>query len=118
MRRIVIARLSLLPVLFFVAVAWAGGYTGPGGNLRIDTVAAALKAADDTPLVLTGYIVRRIRSEYYEFRDETGTIRVEIDDKDWPQQPVSENTRVRLIGEVERGWFSREIDVDAVMLAP
>jgi len=74
-----------------------------------------MKAADDTPAVLTGYITQRLRKEHYEFKDDSGIIQVEIDNDEWPAQAVSETTQVRLYGEVEhkkRG--EREIDVDRV----
>jgi len=91
------------------------GYTGPGAVVRVTTVAEAMKAADDTPAVLTGYITQRLRKKHYEFKDDSGTIQVEIDNDEWPAQPISETTQVRLYGEVEhkkRG--GREIDVDRV----
>jgi len=91
------------------------GYTGPGATSTVTTVAAALKAADDTPAVLTGYITQRLRKKHYEFKDDSGTIQVEIDNDEWPAQPISETTQVRLYGEVEhKKWGGREIDVDRV----
>ena len=82
----------------------------------VTTVAAALEAADDTHVVLEGQIVKRLQDELYEFKDGTGTIQVEIDDEDWPGQSVSENAKVRLTGEVDKDFNSREIDVDRVEL--
>ncbi|KXU38650.1 hypothetical protein AXE65_12645 [Ventosimonas gracilis] len=93
----------------------ASGYTGPSAPGSVTTVAEAMKAADDTPAVLTGYITQRLRKEHYEFKDDSGIIQVEIDNDEWPAQAVSETTQVRLYGEVEhkkRG--EREIDVDRV----
>jgi len=91
------------------------GYTGPGAASTVTTVAAALKAANDTPAVLTGYITQRLRKKHYEFKDDSGTIQVEIDNDEWPAQPISETTQVRLYGEVEhKKWGGREIDVDRV----
>jgi len=92
----------------------ARGYVGPGAANIATTAAAALQAADDTPAVLQGNIVRRIKKERYEFQDATGTVQVEIDDDDWPPQPVSEKTVVKLTGEVDRNWRGVEVDVDFV----
>jgi uncharacterized protein (TIGR00156 family) len=106
--------LVLLLVPLLSAAALAEGYTGPGAVTQVSTVAAALDAADDTPVVLQGQIVKRVQDERYEFKDATGTLQVEIDNEDWPAQAISEQARVKLTGEVDRDLASREIDVDSV----
>ncbi|TBU96549.1 YgiW/YdeI family stress tolerance OB fold protein [Stutzerimonas kirkiae] len=103
--------LLLAPLLSLNALA--AGYTGPGSQL-IDTVGAALEAGDESAVVLQGRIVKRVKDEKYDFTDATGTIRVEIDDEDWPAVAINENTVVRLSGEVDRDLFGREIDVDRI----
>ena len=113
MKRTALA-LMVLPLLS--SAAFATGYTGPGATPQVTTVTAALEAADDTHVVLEGQIVKRLQDELYEFKDATGTIQVEIDDEDWPGQKVSETAKVRLTGEVDKDFNSREIDVDLVEL--
>jgi uncharacterized protein (TIGR00156 family) len=108
--------LALLLAPLFSTAALATGYTGPGATAQVTSVAAALKAADDTPVVLQGQIVKRLQDELYEFKDASGTINVEIDDEDWPAQAISENVTVRLTGEVDHALTSREIDVDSLEL--
>lgn len=107
--------LLLAPLLSSAAFA-AGGYAGPGATAQITTVAAAQEAADDTPVVLTGQIVKKVSGDKYEFKDATGSIQVEIDDDDWPPQAIGASDKVRLTGEVERDLIGREIDVDIVEL--
>lgn len=108
--------LALLIAPLFSAAVLAEGYTGPGAVTRVSTVAAALDAADNTPVVLQGQIVKRLPDELYEFKDASGTIHVEIDDEDWPPQAISETARVKLTGEVDRDLMNREIDVELVEL--
>lgn len=108
--------LALLLAPLFSAAALATGYTGPGATTQISTVAAALDAADDTPVVLQGQIVKRLQDELYEFKDASGTINVEIDDEHWPAQAISETATVKLSGEVDRDLMSREIDVEYLEL--
>lgn len=105
--------LALLLAPLFSTAALATGYVGPGAA-AIENVAAAHKAADDTPVVLQGHIMQRLKGEKYEFRDDTGSINVEIDDEDWPAVAINEKTRVKLSGEVDRGLMEREVDVDFV----
>ncbi|CDF86884.1 hypothetical protein PKB_5574 [Pseudomonas knackmussii B13] len=102
--------------------AFAAGYTGPNGEAakpapttQVTTVKAAKEAADDTPAVLEGTIIKRLHGEHYEFKDATGSMQVEIDHEDWPQGvDVSEKTKVRLTGEVDHERKGVEIDVDRV----
>ncbi|ERI53567.1 stress-induced protein YgiW [Pseudomonas sp. EGD-AK9] len=108
--------LALLVLPLLSSAAFATGYTGPGATPQVTSVSAALQAADDTQVVLEGQIVKRLQDELYEFKDASGTIQVEIDDEDWPNQTVSETAKVRLTGEVDKDFNSREIDVDRVEL--
>lgn len=105
---------ALLGCALMTNAAIAGGYSGPGAATRVTTVAAALSAADDTPAVLQGHILRHHGNERYAFSDASGEILAEIDDDEWPARVIDAQTRVRLIGEVERGLFKRTLDVDRV----
>ena len=108
--------LALILVPLFSTAALAGSYTGPGAQ-PVSTVAAANDAADDTPVVLQGFVTKKINNDdKYEFKDDTGTITVEIDDEDLPQTPFNEKTKVKLTGEVEKHLMSREVDVVVVEL--
>ncbi|WP_409261372.1 YgiW/YdeI family stress tolerance OB fold protein [Pseudomonas putida] len=105
--------LALILAPLFSTAALAAGYTGPGA-LSVTTVAAAHDAADDTPVVLQGYVTKINNDDKYEFKDNTGTITVEIDDEDLPPTPFNDKTKVKLTGEVEKHLMSREVDVDIV----
>lgn len=109
--------LALLLAPLFSSAALAAGYSGPGAQ-QINSVAAALEAADETSVVLEGRLLRQIRGEHYEFADVSGKVEVEIDHEDMPAQAIDQNSRVRLIGEVDRELFKRNIDVERVELLP
>ena len=107
-----------------MSTAAFAAYTGPnagqveaGAAQQVETVKAALAAADDAPVVLEGQITKRIEKDDYEFTDATGTVRVEIDHDKWPAGvEVSDKQRVRLIGEVDRDSKGVEIDVDRIQV--
>ncbi len=106
--------LACLAFSLTAATAWAQ-YAGPGAAPQVRSVAEALKAADDTPVVIEGRILRQVGKEKYLFSDGKAEIRVEIDAKHFPTVRVDENTRLRLRGEVEKDFLeSPEIDVDHV----
>ncbi|MBD9633049.1 NirD/YgiW/YdeI family stress tolerance protein [Pseudomonas sp. LABIM340] len=120
-------KLTHLPLIaaagLFSTITLAAGYTGPGSDAKpaaaaaqVTTVKQAQSAHDDTPVVLEGVITKRIGGEHYEFKDATGSIEVEIDNDDWPAgAAVSENTKVRLTGEVDHHKLkATDIDVDRV----
>ncbi len=94
------------------AVNTKGGFVG--GNETIVTVKQVNEMRDDVPVVVQGHIVQRMGHEKYLFEDATGSITVEIDDDEWRGQTIMPTDSVKLYGEVDRGIFKTEIDVDRV----
>lgn len=78
------------------------------------TVAQAIKAKDETAVTLTGKITRHIKSDYYEFKDSTGTINVEIDDLATPSQ-LKPGTKVCIMGEVDTHRY-KPTDIDVAKI--
>lgn len=89
-----------------------GGFTGPAPALS--SVIQAKGMRDDAWVVLEGNIIRQVGHELYEFRDNSGTVYVEIDDKYWMGQSVSPADKVRIEGEVDRDWDGMNIDVKTI----
>lgn len=95
--------------------ASVAGYTGPGSQPAIRTIAQALQGADDARFVLEGQLLRKLGHERYEFADASGKGEVEIDDKRLPGVNFDHTTRVRLSGEIDKEWYGkREIEVKRV----
>lgn len=91
-------------------------YNGPGANNHVKTAAQARDAKDDTPVELTGHLVKRLGDEKYLFRDMTGDVEVEIDDALWRDIEVSSDTTVTLRGAVDDEWQGIEIEIDSIDL--
>lgn len=94
-------------------------YQGPaeqGGasNAYAKTTVKEIQAdpKDDAKVTLEGKLLKKTGDETYTFSDGTGEIAVEIDDEDFPNQPVNENTTVRIEGEVDT-HLVKDVDVDA-----
>lgn len=94
--------------------AYAGGFQGPG--LSTVTVADAVKMSDDTPVVLEGKIEKSLGKEKYLFKDNSGSVTIEIDNEDWRGQTVTPADTIVIKGEVDKDFFKTEIDVDVVEL--
>lgn len=84
------------------APAQAGGFQGPGAKAAVDTVAKALKAADESPVVLEGRILSAgPEHEEYVFQDKSGKIVIEIDDDLFHGRTVTPENVIRIWGEVD-----------------
>lgn len=96
----------------FVSMTANAQFRGPSGQSGVTTVAAAQDARLGSYVTLKGNIVSHLRGEYYKFRDATGEIRVEVSRGIWRGREVTPTTSVRIMGEVDRGWSGRYIDVE------
>lgn len=94
-----------------------GGFQGPTSGTGVDTVAKALKARDDAPVVLTGNILSRMAGsdDKYMFRDATGDILVEIDHEVFAGRNVTPANTVRLSGEVDNDLL-KPIKIDVKVM--
>lgn len=86
-----------------------GGFKDSAHSLS--SVAQVKKLRDDTWVVLEGNIVKQVGHELYEFRDQSGTINVDIDDQHWMGQTLSPQDKVRIEGEIDKSINIIEIDV-------
>ena len=84
-------------------------------NETILTVEQVEDLRDDTFVILEGNIVKSLGDEKYLFKDSTGTIEVEIDDEGWGGQSVGPKDVIKIYGDVDRGIFETEIDVDRIV---
>ncbi|MBV7406923.1 YgiW/YdeI family stress tolerance OB fold protein [Enterobacter sp. ENT03] len=94
------------------APAQNGGFAGPSGTKT--TAEKAKSLSDDAWVTLTGKIEQRTGGDNYLFRDESGTIDVEIDDKRWNGQTVTPQDTVEIQGKVDKDWNSAEIEVKKI----
>lgn len=110
-----IAALALPVAVFAQTQAAPSAAPTPAVSVpALSTVAAALKAKDDTKVVLEGQIVRKIDDKYFEFKDATGMMKVDIDKKHMPAKGFEPNAKVRLTGEVGIKKSGVEMEVKKV----
>jgi uncharacterized protein (TIGR00156 family) len=88
-----------------------GGFTG---TTALSTVKDVQTMQDDQWVMLEGFIDQRIDHDKYIFRDNTGTLNVEIDGKRWQGQSVSPKDKIRIEGKIDKDWNSVEVDVKSV----
>ncbi|TBL30287.1 NirD/YgiW/YdeI family stress tolerance protein, partial [Klebsiella oxytoca] len=73
-----------------------------GPSISETTVAKAKTLSDDTWVILTGKITKKIGDELYVFEDTTGAINVEIDQKRWRGQTVTPENTVKIEGKIDK----------------
>lgn len=114
-------KILVLTSLFAISTAAFAGFNdnNQGGGFhsssagKINTVAQALKAADDTMVTLTGKITGRVGNDddEFNFQDQTGSIRIDVDDSAWRGQDVSERDTITIQGKVDRDLGRVNVDV-------
>ena len=121
-----IAMMASAPVF-----AAEGGFSGPsatqtqtqnqtrqGGfvdkNATPTTAAKAKDLKDDSWVTLRGNITERLSDDRYLFRDASGTVNVEIDQKRWNGQNVTPQDQVEIQGKVDKDWNEFEIEVKQI----
>jgi uncharacterized protein (TIGR00156 family) len=99
----------MLCVSAAIAASAMAQFTGPSASGRPSTVAEARDVRLGSYVTLTGNVVNHQRSDYFTFRDDTGEMRVEISAGVWGGRKVGPDTKVRLMGEVDRGPAGRYV---------
>ncbi|NWK78468.1 YgiW/YdeI family stress tolerance OB fold protein [Aquitalea sp. LB_tupeE] len=106
--------LSMLSIAALLPLSAHAEFIGDGSTPAITTVAKALQAADDSRVMLEGNIVRQIDHKHYEFKDASGSAKVEIDSKYLPAEKFTAQSKVRLQGKVDKEFTGSKIDVKQV----
>jgi uncharacterized protein (TIGR00156 family) len=110
---------SLVLILTASAVAQ---FVGPSSQLPVSTVSQVLKDAGsldrrDVHVALRGKIVSYLHGDYYYFKDNTGTLLIELEPEDMPRQPFDDKTPLMIYGEVDAEWFEKtKLDVSRVVI--
>lgn len=105
--------LMLVGISTSIVVAAHGGFKDSVAPKKA-TVAEILKMNNNSYISVQGNIVKRISDDKYSFKDNTGTITVEIDDDKWGGVNAGTQDKLELIGEVEKKYNTTELDVDSV----
>ena len=96
---------SIIIVLFVLSfnMNLNAGFVGKGNSTKINTVVKVKYAEDGQLIILTGHIVEKIGDQSYLFKDDTGEIKVQIDNYLWGNIEVKSDTLIRIYGELGNG---------------
>jgi uncharacterized protein (TIGR00156 family) len=117
LRRIIMKTIKLFVslVVFMFAVNAYAGYQGPVSDSKISLIKdLETKSYDDMVVLLEGYIIMKISRDDYIFSDGTGEIKVDIDERDFPIDVVTPQTKVRIHGKLDKNLVGLELDAKRV----
>jgi len=107
-------RIATVLFLTLLASTAAAQFTGPSAAGGPSTVKQVNQARVGSYVTVTGHIVAHQRQNFFTFRDDTGEIRVEIENSVWRNRQIAPETQVRLLGEVDRGVSGRYLWVKSL----
>ena len=97
-----------LPALLFCShVVWS--------EHKLQWLGLQLSALTDTGNIKHTQIDKTLSKGKYQFSDNTGVIVLDIDDEVMGNMQILSEDIVEIHGEVDKGWFSTEIDVEEIM---
>ena len=114
-----------LALAYLSQSAFAEGFTKstPAKNLAsyqtLSTVKAAKQEADGNTVVLEGHISDRahtVNPEEFWFQDDTGGIKIEINQNIWRGQEVKKKKKIRILGEVDHNDFNNSVEIEVKQL--
>ena len=124
MNRKMMSVLALLAIICGVSTVWAhggfaehhGGFVGPQAEPKSVTVEEAKSMNDEAKILVKGHIISAVGDEDYMFKDNTGTIKVEIDKDLWKGVTIKPEDNVEILGEVDR-HLQKETSIEAEAIA-
>ena len=75
-------------------------FNGPSLE-KVKTAQAALDAANETPIQLTGYITESLGNQMYRFKDATAEVMVEIKNENWQGKEIAAGDMITIYGRVD-----------------
>lgn len=102
----------------FSTASWAGKsdqviMTEAAQNMV--TVAEAKQLPDETAVMLSGVIVRKIHKDHFELKDSSGKIGIEVDSDLWRPMGLKAGDKVKVMGEVDT-HTGQATDIDVVQI--
>jgi uncharacterized protein (TIGR00156 family) len=106
--------LAVFLLLSLIAMNAMAQFTGPSAAGQSATVGQVYQARLGSYVTVTGHIVDHLREDYFTFRDDTGEIRVEIQNSVWQNRQIGPDTKVRLLAEIDQGFAGRYLWVKSL----
>ncbi|WP_314184708.1 NirD/YgiW/YdeI family stress tolerance protein [Aggregatibacter kilianii] len=108
-------KIITLATLLALSSSAFGGFQDTNAGNYITNVQAAKKLSDNAPVTLEGYFIRQIDDDEFIFRDASGEIRIDVENRAWNGVNITPNDRVRIHGSVDKE-FAEATTIDVYQL--
>lgn len=103
-------KILLVSILMFSSIIPVSAGFVSEEQRNVISVENIMRMKDKSFVTMEGYIVKQIGKEKYLFKDNSGEIVVELDDKLLYNITVTPKTKVKISGEVERDLWKTELE--------
>lgn len=80
------------------------------------SIAEVKKLSDDSYVVMSGHITKRLGEKKYDFSDGTDNIVIKIKEKVWRGQKVTPKDKITIYGNLDKDFTSNEINVKSLKI--
>ena len=108
-------KVVLLFFLGFLSITSADAkFLGPETKNEMNIREIMSSYYDDMKVVVKGYLFKRLSHDKYMFKDGTGEIIVDIDEKYMPDQDITPKTLIKIYGEIDiKSRYGHKVEIDA-----
>jgi uncharacterized protein (TIGR00156 family) len=118
MKNKILSVVTSLAVICGAFAANAASSASDNSNKPISQVSDVQNMADDTTVYVQGYLIQNLGNEMYTFKDDSGTLTVEIDDDLMDANMYSPTTLVWIAAEVDKQGDVVALEAEEIQFMP
>lgn len=118
MKNKILSVVTSLAVICGAFAANAASSASDNSNKPISQVSDVQNMADDTTVYVQGYLIQNLGNEMYTFKDDSGTLTVEIDDDLMDANMYSPTTLVWIAAEVDKQGDVVALEAEEIQFIP
>lgn len=118
MKNKILSVVTSLAVICGAFAANAASSASDNSNKPISQVSEVKNMADESTVYIQGYLIQNLGNEMYTFKDDSGTLTVEIDDDLMDANMYSPTTLVWIAAEVDKQGDIVALEAEEIQLIP
>lgn len=118
MKNKILSVVTSLAVICGAFAANAASSASDNSNKPISQVSEVKNMADESTVYIQGYLIQNLGNEMYTFKDDSGTLTVEIDDDLMDANMYSPTTLVWIAAEVDKQGDIVALEAEEIQFIP
>lgn len=118
MKNKILSVVTSLAVICGAFAASAASSASDNSNKPISQVSEVQNMADESTVYIQGYLIQNLGNEMYTFKDDSGTITVEIDEDLMGNGMYSPTTLVWIAAEVDKQGDVVALEAEEIQIMP